>query len=86
MKLSQTQTILPVHIAGAELHLYSLSNGMGIYLDLVKCPAFVYHVPKTVLACSWTLMTEAMCSKTLKRFIQSNSFYSLEDYFDFNWK
>jgi hypothetical protein len=41
-KLAQTQTILPVHIAGAELHLYSLSNGMGIYLDLVKSPAFVY--------------------------------------------
>jgi thiamine pyrophosphokinase len=41
------------------------------------------HLPKTIKELSYDVKQFRLA---LKRFIVSNSFYSLEEYFDINWK
>jgi hypothetical protein len=65
-----------LHLPPAQLNLFQkgvLYSGIKIY----------NHLPLTIKEVSQNVK---LFSRVLKRFIQSNSLYSLKEYFDFNWK
>jgi hypothetical protein len=64
------------HLPSLQLILFK----KGVLYSGIKT---YYHLPLTIKELSYDVK-QFRC--VLKRFIQSNSFYSLEEYFDFNWK
>jgi hypothetical protein len=65
-----------LHLPSAQLKLFQKGvfySGIETYNHL---PLTIKQLPHDVQRFGWVL----------KRFIQSNSFYPLEEYFDFNWK
>jgi hypothetical protein len=64
------------HLPSAKLNLCQ----KGVFYSGIKT---YIHLPKTIKKLSHDVKQFRLA---LKRFIISNSFYSLEEYFDINWK
>jgi len=64
------------HLPSAKLKLFQ----KGVFYLRIKT---YNHLPKTIRKLSHDVKQFRLA---LKRFIISNSFYSLEEYFDINWK
>jgi len=65
-----------LHMPSAQLKLFQKEvfySGIKTYI----------HLPLTIKKLSYDVKRFRW---VLERFIQSNSFYSLQEYFDFNWK
>ena len=63
------------HLPSAQLKLLKKKNYSGIKMHNHD-PLTIKELPHDV----------KQFSQVLQRYIQSTSFYSLEEYFDFNWK
>jgi hypothetical protein len=63
------------HLPSAQSKLFQ----KGVFYSGIKT---YNHLPLTIKELSYDVKRFRW---VLKRFIQSNSFYSLEEYFDFNW-
>jgi hypothetical protein len=64
------------HLPSVKLKLFH----KGVFCSGIKT---YNHLPKTIKALSHDVKEFRL---SLKRFIILNSFYSLEEYFDINWK
>jgi hypothetical protein len=64
------------HLTSTNLKLF----GKGVFHSRIKT---YNHLPQTIKELSHVVNQFRLA---LKRFIISNSFYSLEEYFDINWK
>jgi hypothetical protein len=64
------------HLPSANLKLFQ----KGVFYSGIKT---YNHLPQTIKELSHDVKQFGLA---LKRFIISNSFYSLEEYFDINWK